>query len=57
MELPDPADFERLLRQQYEPILTPEDYAKLRRKCGLGDVIDGEVVLPRREIAAGRERP
>lgn len=36
------ADFERLLRERYEPILTPEAYATLRRACGLGDLIEGE---------------
>lgn len=42
--LPTPAEFERLLREKYEPILSAEDYALLREKCGLGAVIDGEVI-------------
>jgi hypothetical protein len=42
--LPDPAEFERILRERYQPILSPEDYTKLRTKCGLGEIIDGETV-------------
>lgn len=41
--LPTPAETERLLREKYEPILSAEDYALLREKCGLGAVIDGEL--------------
>lgn len=33
---------ERLLREKYEPLLSADDYARLREKCGLGAVIDGE---------------
>jgi hypothetical protein len=51
--LPTPAEFERLLREKYEPILSAGDYAKLREKCGLGPVIDGEMATPRRELTAG----
>lgn len=51
--LPDPAEFERMLREKYEPILSPDDYAQLREKCGLGAVIDGETVEPRAIGQAG----
>lgn len=54
----DIAQTERLLREKYAPILSVGDYARLREKCGLGEVIDGEVaVLPRidsLEVAAMR---
>lgn len=42
----DEAEFERMLREKYEPILSEEDYAKLRERCGLGPVIEGEVCSP-----------
>lgn len=48
--LPSPAEFERILREKYEPILTAEDYARIRQMCGLGQVIDGETVAPRPEL-------
>jgi hypothetical protein len=47
-----PAEFERILRDSYQPIVSPEDYARLREKCGLGSVIDGEIVEPRLAIEA-----
>jgi hypothetical protein len=34
---------ERLLRENYQPILSADDYAKLRQKCGLGAVLGGDV--------------
>lgn len=45
--MPTPAEFERILREKYEPLLSAEDYARLRTLCGLGAVIDGEVIQPR----------
>jgi hypothetical protein len=45
--MPTPAEFERILREKYEPLLSAEDYAHLRTLCGLGPVIDGEVTQPR----------
>lgn len=42
MEAPDDATFERILREKYQPLCTPDEYARLRRACGLGDLIDGE---------------
>lgn len=42
----DPAQTERLLREKYAPILSAGDHALLREKCGLGEVIDGEVARP-----------
>lgn len=47
-----PAEFERMLRDRYEPIVSAEDYARLRKVCGLGPVIDGEVVAPHLAIEA-----
>lgn len=41
--LPSETEFERILREKYEPICTPDEYQRLRRKCGLGDLIEGEV--------------
>ncbi|MDG4832410.1 hypothetical protein O7627_24325 [Solwaraspora sp. WMMD1047] len=46
IQAPDPAEFERLLREKYKPILTADEYQRLRAKCGLGQVIDGEVIEP-----------
>jgi hypothetical protein len=42
---------ERLLREKYQPILSVADYAKLRQKCGLGQVVDGQTVPERTAIA------
>lgn len=44
--VPTPAELERLLREKYEPILDPDTYARLREKCGLGQVFDGETTEP-----------
>jgi hypothetical protein len=49
--MPGPAEFERILREKYEPLLPADDYARLRTLCGLGAVIDGEVATPRPELA------
>jgi hypothetical protein len=45
-----PAEFERQLRKQYESILSAEDDAKLREKCGLGAVINGETARTQPEL-------
>jgi hypothetical protein len=49
--LPSPAEFERILRERYAPLLSAEDYARLRTMCGLGQILDGEVVTPRPALA------
>ena len=54
---PDPAEFERTLREKYQPILSPEDYARIRELCGLGPIIDGEVVEPPRAIEQTGVKP
>jgi hypothetical protein len=50
--LPPPAEFERMLRDSYQPLVSPEDYARMREKCGLGPLIEGEIVEPRPAIEA-----
>lgn len=40
----DENEFERLLREKYEPLCTPEQYAELRRRCGLGQLVEGQAV-------------
>lgn len=47
-----PAEFERMLRDRYEPLVSAEDYARLREMCGVGPVIDGEIVVSRPAIEA-----
>lgn len=52
----NPDDTERILREKYEPILPADLYARLREKCGLGTVVDGEIVPERKAITASGDR-